>query len=235
MHVTKYHLSRFPPVKQMSRYWSAHRRVHEGLVLNFLWLSRNSEAAPVPGLHHTSERGPCCGFYWEAWLLHTTNKILGISLTNCTLICMLRKDIKHAWKVTVTSAICSQGDSLLPILLSAVVREDSRTLGSFWHLSSTAREFSQPPHWALTAFIIYTGLVSDVDLRKWVKYWEWAPEKQTPRPSRGKARLEGSCPSSPAQAFLHWKFLQTPLHPSHLDHTVFTKLFCMTTEFKNHP
>lgn len=86
MHVTKYHLSRFPPVKQMSRYWSVHTIVQEGLVLNFLWLSRSSDAALMPVLYHISERGLCwCGrhgFYQEARLLQTRDKILGISLTN---------------------------------------------------------------------------------------------------------------------------------------------------------
>lgn len=54
MCVTKYHLSRFPPVKQMLRYWSVHTTVRESLVLNFLWLSRNSNTALVPGLYHIS-------------------------------------------------------------------------------------------------------------------------------------------------------------------------------------
>lgn len=109
-----------------------------------------------------------------------------------------RKDIKHPWEVTVTSAICSQGDSTLPIVLSAVVyvREDAGTLGSFWHLSSSARKFSQLPHWALTAFIIYTGPVSDVDLRKWVKYWERTPEKQSPRTSRERLGWKAAAPAA---------------------------------------
>lgn len=62
MHVTKYHSSRFPPVKQMSRYWSVHTIAQEGLVLNFLWLSRNSDAALTSGLCRISQRGLCsCG------------------------------------------------------------------------------------------------------------------------------------------------------------------------------
>lgn len=150
--VTKYHLSRFPPVKQMLRYWSVHTIVQEGLVLNFVWLSRNSDAALMPGLHRVSERGLCwCGgrgFYLEAWLLQTRPKILGISLTNFT--------DSHAQKgyiapleegqqsVAVNSAICSQSYSPLPIVLPSVIHvwEDFVTLGSFWHLSSSARKFS---------------------------------------------------------------------------------------------
>lgn len=54
MCVTKYHLSRFPPVKQMSRYWSVHTTLRKSLVLNFLWLSRNSNTALIPGLYHIS-------------------------------------------------------------------------------------------------------------------------------------------------------------------------------------
>lgn len=54
MCVTKYHLSRFPPVKQMSRYWSVHTTLRKSLVLNFLRLSRNSNTALIPGLYHIS-------------------------------------------------------------------------------------------------------------------------------------------------------------------------------------
>lgn len=84
MHVTRYHQPKFPPVKQMSRYWSVHTTVQEGLLLNFLQLSINSEAALMSGLYHTSERGLCCchEVYQEAWLLQIRHKILGISLTN---------------------------------------------------------------------------------------------------------------------------------------------------------
>lgn len=140
MHVTKYHLSRFPPVKQMSGYWSVHA-IAQGPRLEFPVALKKASSSLVPGLYPVSARGLCAGgwvLYTAAWLLQARHKILWISVAN------FRDSSAHTAPLEAhqPSAICSQSSSPLPIVLSGVInaQEDFITLGTFWPLSSSAQK-----------------------------------------------------------------------------------------------
>lgn len=66
MHVTKYHLSRFPPVKQMSGYWSVHA-IAQGPRLEFPVALKKASSSLVPGLYPVSARELC---WWRLDAVH---------------------------------------------------------------------------------------------------------------------------------------------------------------------